>query len=220
MRAPDEYLRLYDIQDAVLKKVNAMETEFYLTGGTALSRGYLKHRYSDDLDFFVSDSPHYALWTERIVQGLQSGGEWKVRLEQREPRYTRLSLGSGELAIKMEFINDVPARVGSPHVESNLGLIDSAENIFANKISALIAREEPKDLADVWGLCTLMNLSIHDALHHAQGKAAGIFPPDVGRILCSVTREDYEVIRWITPPSFDSFQASLARIGESLLLAR
>ena len=60
MRAPDAYLRLYDIQDAVLKKMNAMETEFYLTGGTALSRGYLKHRYSDDLDFFVSDSPHYS----------------------------------------------------------------------------------------------------------------------------------------------------------------
>jgi predicted nucleotidyltransferase component of viral defense system len=27
---------------------------FYLTGGTALSRAYLNHRYSDDLDFFVN----------------------------------------------------------------------------------------------------------------------------------------------------------------------
>jgi len=30
-------------------------TPFYLTGGTALSRGYFNHRYSDDLDLFVNN---------------------------------------------------------------------------------------------------------------------------------------------------------------------
>jgi predicted nucleotidyltransferase component of viral defense system len=45
---------LYPLQDAVLKVINAADTEFYLTGGTASSRGYLNHRFSDDLDFFVN----------------------------------------------------------------------------------------------------------------------------------------------------------------------
>lgn len=47
--------RLYPLQDEVLKIVNDQKTGFYLTGGTALSRGYLHHRLSDDLDFFVND---------------------------------------------------------------------------------------------------------------------------------------------------------------------
>jgi len=31
-----------------------VDDSFYLTGGTALGRHYLKHRYSDDLDLFVN----------------------------------------------------------------------------------------------------------------------------------------------------------------------
>ncbi|MCD4795127.1 MAG: nucleotidyl transferase AbiEii/AbiGii toxin family protein [Bacteroidales bacterium] len=32
---------------------------FYLTGGTALVRFYLNHRYSEDLDFFVNKRKKY-----------------------------------------------------------------------------------------------------------------------------------------------------------------
>ncbi len=42
---------LYPFQDEVLNIINRVETGLYLTGGTAASRGYLDHRYSDDLDF-------------------------------------------------------------------------------------------------------------------------------------------------------------------------
>ncbi|MDR1421550.1 MAG: nucleotidyl transferase AbiEii/AbiGii toxin family protein, partial [Coriobacteriales bacterium] len=34
--------------------VQSCKTPFYLTGGTALSRIYYAHRFSDDLDFFVN----------------------------------------------------------------------------------------------------------------------------------------------------------------------
>ena len=47
--------KLYPFQDRVLKAMSGVETELYLTGGTASSRGYLNHRFSDDLDFFVND---------------------------------------------------------------------------------------------------------------------------------------------------------------------
>ena len=45
---------LYPLQDRVFQVLKALHTPFYLTGGTALSRGYYNHRYSDDLDFFVN----------------------------------------------------------------------------------------------------------------------------------------------------------------------
>jgi hypothetical protein len=37
----------------VLALLRQIETGFYLTGGTAASRGYLNHRFSDDLALFV-----------------------------------------------------------------------------------------------------------------------------------------------------------------------
>lgn len=36
--------RVYSTQDAILGQLASLETDFYLTGGTAASRGYLHHR--------------------------------------------------------------------------------------------------------------------------------------------------------------------------------
>ena len=49
--------QLYPFQELVLRELTAVDSGFYLSGGTALSRGYLDHRFSDDLDFFVDDNP-------------------------------------------------------------------------------------------------------------------------------------------------------------------
>ena len=38
---------LYPLQDRVLGLLREIETGFYLSGGTAASRGYLHHRFSD-----------------------------------------------------------------------------------------------------------------------------------------------------------------------------
>ena len=45
---------LYRFQDLVLKLIMKVDDTFYLTGGTALGRHYLEHRYSDGLDLFVN----------------------------------------------------------------------------------------------------------------------------------------------------------------------
>jgi len=45
---------LYPFQERVLQTLNELETGFYLSGGTAASRGYLDHHFSDDLDLFVN----------------------------------------------------------------------------------------------------------------------------------------------------------------------
>lgn len=42
---------LYPLQDEVLGLVKESGADFYLTGGTALSRCHLHHRYSDSIEF-------------------------------------------------------------------------------------------------------------------------------------------------------------------------
>lgn len=62
--------RLYPLQDGVLRCVEGCKTDFFLTGGTALSRGYYGHRYSDDLDFFVCSDFRFNAQVESVPAGL------------------------------------------------------------------------------------------------------------------------------------------------------
>lgn len=210
---------LYPFQDQVLLRLNQLDTRFYLSGGTAASRGYLHHRFSDDLDLFLNDDPHFGLWSERVIQSLGTHGDWHAAVLLKEERFVRLALNQPNLQLKIELINDVPAHVGQIRIDPLLGRLDSPENILANKITALIDREEPKDLADIWGFCSQMGLALSDALKGAQSKAAGIFPADLARVLYSVNRAGWELVRWIKAPEYDQYERDLQRLAESLLLA-
>ena len=57
---------LYPVQDEALAVAARAETGFYLTGGTALGRIHLRHRYSEDLDLFVNDDDRFPAWADRL----------------------------------------------------------------------------------------------------------------------------------------------------------
>jgi len=59
---------------------------------------------------------------------------------------------------------------------------------------------------------------LQDAITNAQSKAAGVFPADLARVLCSVQRADWEAVRWINAPPVDVFLSQLNELGEKLLL--
>ena len=52
----------------------------------------------------------------------------------------------------------------------------------------------------------------------ARGKAAGIFNADLARALSSVTRDDWELIKWIEPPKPERFINDLMALGEKLVI--
>jgi hypothetical protein len=210
--------RLYPFQDRVLQDLAKVDSDFYLSGGTALSRGYLDHRFSDDLDLFVNDDERFHLWADRCIQTLTSSTRWTCLIDQREDRFIRLAVAQENLSLKIEMINDVPSRIGEPWLHPVLGRIDTAENILANKITAILSREAPKDLADIWGLCCKKKLPIMDAITGAQGKAAGVFPVDLARVLCSATLADWELVRWIEAPEPTGYLHDLDELGKSLIL--
>jgi hypothetical protein len=218
MHRPEFYFDvLYPLQDRVLAGLRDLATDFYLAGGTAASRAYLQHRFSDDLDLFTNDSPQFRLWGERLIDMLAGAPGWRTEILTRETRFVRINVVTSDAALKIELIDDVPAHVGEIVDHPVLGRVDSAENLLANKLTALIDRAEPKDLADVWGFCCRLDLSIARALTDAHSKAAGLFPPDLARVLIGATEEDWRMIRWIRAPDLGVFLADLRRLAEELL---
>jgi hypothetical protein len=154
-----------------------------------------------------------------VIHALSGAKMGDLIVGLREERFFRLTLAIGEVVLKIEMINAVPSRVGAVHDHPILGKLDSAENILANKITALLDREEPKDFADIWGFCQLMGLSLGEAISGTQGKAAGVFPADLARLPCSATMADWEAVRWIQSPRVDKYLVDLNALGEKLLLA-
>jgi len=212
--------RLYPMQDEVLARIAAIDTGFYLSGGTAAARGYLQHRFSDDLDLFVNDDERFGIWSQRVIDALAAGVDWQVEITRRGARFVRVNVAAGGVILKIEMINDVAAHVGEVWVHPVLGRLDSAGNILANKLTAVVDRREPKDLADIWGFCCRMNLSCAAALEGAHSKAAGLFPADVARALLTVTVDDWKLVRWSDAPDAARFIADLTAVGERLLLVR
>jgi predicted nucleotidyltransferase component of viral defense system len=103
---------LYPFQDLLFQSINLVDTEFYLTGGTAASRGYLNHRFSDDLDYFVNDDDRFTIWVERIIQDLIRQSDWKCQITMKEDRFVRSIVSKGDLAMKIEWVNDVTTHAG------------------------------------------------------------------------------------------------------------
>ena len=64
-----------------------------------------------------------------------------------------------------------------------------------------------------------MALPIQEAIVGARGKAAGIFPVDLARVLLSASETDWGLIRWLNPPTPAQFVHDLHNIGESIILS-
>lgn len=166
----------------------------------------------------MNDNDGFSLQADRVIHALSQCSEWAVQVVIRDLRFVRLMVKQGQLELKVEFINDVPSHVGALIQHPQFGRLDSRENILANKVTAALDREEPKDLADIWALCVLGDLSLDRAVHAAGSKAAGVFAPDLARVLASASAADYELIRWRQAPGLDAFCRDLASLAKELLV--
>jgi predicted nucleotidyltransferase component of viral defense system len=162
-----DYTRLYELQDRVLSAVFSVEKEFYLTGGTCLSRFYQEKRYSDDLDFFAQNSPRFSFAIKNIRKSFEQ--EFSFVEEVAAKQFVRLRV---EDLLQVDFVNDIPARYKEVVVTKDGFLIDNVENILSNKLTAVIGRDNPKDVFDIYLICMYYSFSWEKILNSAYEKAS------------------------------------------------
>ena len=161
-----DYKKLYKLQDKVLETVFDTEQLFYLTGGTCLSRFYQEKRYSDDLDFFTNASPRYSFALRNIKIALQKKFTLTVEVESKD--FTRFKIND---LLQLDFVNDISSRYGEVIVTQNGFLIDNIENILSNKLTAVIGRDNPKDIFDIYLISKSYKIDWTDILKSAHEKA-------------------------------------------------
>ncbi len=165
-----DYRKLYQTQDKILLALKPVLSSFYLTGGTALGRFYLNHRYSEDLDFFLNKSDTFHSSIKNIEKVLIS----KFSVLKHESivydDFVRYYIEDEEMVFKIEFVNDIAYRCGVPNIYK-YGFIDTPLNILTNKLTAIVGRDEPKDIFDIYALAQHYMFNWLEVFGEAKNKA-------------------------------------------------
>jgi predicted nucleotidyltransferase component of viral defense system len=144
---------------------------FFLTGGTALAVFYLHHRTSNDLDFFTLDN----IDISEIDFRLKSiWGKDYTKLKESDSFLSLLMKN-----VKIDFIID-PLSFKEERKKTKSGLLlDTINNIYSNKLAAIVSRNEPKDYIDFYFIHQRLQKKSLDGVYKDASRKDAIFddPP-------------------------------------------
>jgi hypothetical protein len=176
--------RLTALQSEVLEAFFKRERGFFLTGGAALAGFHLGHRETHDLDLFT-------------LAGPLTGGVEALRELAREigtgceetrtaPEFRRFVLTRGDESVVVDLVVERAPQLVSDKPSAGSIRLDPPEEIFANKLCALLGRAEVRDLVDVRAL-EGSGLSLERALEAGQQKDGGLTPAQLAWVLSQIS---------------------------------
>jgi predicted nucleotidyltransferase component of viral defense system len=198
-----------------MNTISKCGVRFFLTGGTALSRAYYNHRYSDDLDFFVNDDDDYPAQVKEVFFKLKEDGFfWSPTVDFiSNKNFTSFKVGwdKSKTLLKLDFVNDVASHFGDIIKTGLFDRTDSVTNMLSNKLTALF-RFAAKDVADIREIALHEKVDWRLAINDARQKEAGLEIPIICDILKGMPQSEYETIAWTKKPSWEKFRNDIDRI--------
>jgi len=213
----NRYKELYLFQNKVLSLINRLQTPFYLTGGTALSRYYLFHRYSDDIDLFVNSDNRFKEYVELIEMDIRASA-YRYEVATRANDFVRMNLFNEDSSVllKVDLVNDIEYHFSGLELSDILGRVDNIRNILSNKVSA-IPRLEIKDFVDILYICKKIEFSWKEVIEDAEKKDAWVNPLDLSRYFSTTDISLLKRINWIDNPDFDDIVHGFDQIANDIL---
>jgi len=213
---PSQYYEesLYPLQDGVMNIISRSGTDFFLTGGTALSRAYYNHRYSDDLDFFLIQSNTYDEQLDKVFAMLgEDGYTWDTGKEftRAENFMTFKVKKDDDVLLKLDFVNDLVPHYGDINKTSLFYRTDSIRNMLSNKLSAIF-RYAAKDVADIREIALHETIDWSEIIKEARQKEAGLEFMYISEILTGMPQSEFETIAWVKKPTWEEFSEDINKI--------
>jgi len=154
---------------SLLSKNKPISKAFYLTGGTALAAYYLKHRYSEDLDFFSEneiDIPAINVFLKGIKTAI---GIKEIDFQQSFNR-NLFFLHTGREILKVEFTYFPFNRIGPPDKKDGI-CVNSLTDMAVDKAFTIAQNPRARDFIDLY--CILKdnkNISFEGLIKMARTK--------------------------------------------------
>jgi hypothetical protein len=208
--------KLTALQAEVLDAFFQRERGFFLTGGAALAGFHLRHRTTDDLDLFTPQE----LAIERgrhVLADVAAAVGATLLVRQDAPGFKRLVLTRGSEGVVVDIVKDVGPQLHVEKLEHDHIVLDPADEILANKLTALVGRAEERDLVDVMFL-ERAGYPVDAALPAALAKDGGCTPATLAWLLSEISIPDGVVLpAGVSPPELRAYVAAL--IARLLVLA-
>jgi Nucleotidyl transferase AbiEii toxin, Type IV TA system len=208
--------QLYPLQDKVLKSIEKVNQVFYLTGGTAISRVYLHHRFSDDLDLFVNQSPNFTNYVTQIINQLNADFR-PIKTNILQESFVRVFVAENDTELKVEFIDDVGYHYDGFVETTIFNRTDNWQNILSNKMTAL-SRNEGKDCSDILFMCFKYDFIWEEIINQAQSKDMWVNELAASEIIKRFKQSDLEKVKWIQEPNYNDLLEKLQIISRDILL--
>jgi len=190
-------------------------TDFFLTGGTALSRAYYNHRYSDDLDFFLNNSQTFDEQLDIALDLLKKNGfSWSMEKDYTRAEYfTTIKVRKNtDVLLKLDFVNDLVPNYGEIIKTDIFYRTDSICNMLSNKLSA-IYRYAAKDVVDIREIAiNEKSINWTQAIKDARQKEAGLELVYISEILSGMPKSEFDTIAWTKKPDWEEFRSDIERI--------
>lgn len=214
-----DYRKLYQLQDKFLSWWVELGLPFYLTVGTALSRFYLNHRFSEDLDFFANADDAYNSHISRLYKEIKKRFDVDTEKSLFNKDFTRIFINESGSLLKVELVNDVEIYIGQ-QAEYEFGKIDTPLNILTNKITALVSRDEPKDVFDIIHIALNYSFNWVEMFNYAKTKMV-INEIDIENRINTFPVSLLSTIDWfIEQPAVEYVQRLLGQISADFILGK
>ena len=202
--------KLTAFQREVLDAFFQRERGFFLTGGAALAGFHLGHRTTEDLDLFTLQQPAFER-SRFVLADVAAAVGAMLEIRQDAPGFKRVVLRRRDEGLVVDLVKDVSSQLHAEKLERDHIVVDPADEILANKLTAIVGRAEERDLIDVM-LLERAGYSVEAALPAALAKDGGCTPATLAWLLSEVKIPDgIELPAGVPPAELRAYLAELIR---------
>lgn len=149
-------------------------SDFYLTGGTALSRFYFNHRISDDIDLFTQNQKIDLSLVNSLVLRILNKLNLKIIKQVNTDTFLQyITENQSGKTLKIDFVKEIPVHFGEFRMVGKIR-IDSLENIGSNKVLTIFGRRDTKDFIDLYFILQKTKLKFDHLYNLAIQKDLGL----------------------------------------------
>jgi hypothetical protein len=201
---------LTELQRDVLAGFFRVADGFFLSEGTALAEYYLHHRSSVDLDLFTTSAdalPH----GRRFLEAACTDAGARMEPVREYPGYQEHRTVRGGEVLKIDLVHDTAIQLLVDKPRFGGIVVDSIEDLAANKICTLLGRAEIRDLVDLYFL-DREGYRVPERLGDAQRKEGGVEAATLAWILGEIRLREIPtfLLKPLTPQDLQAFVDRLA----------
>ena len=180
----EPFSSLSSLQRDFLASFFELTDKFFLTGGAALVGAYGLPRRTKDLDLFTLEPDGFRIAHELAREAAAKAGA-ELEALQSFTTFRRYLLRRGNESIEVDLVHELAPQVSPKKNRQGSLIIDPPEEIFANKVCALVGRSEVRDLWDLYQL-TQRGHNILDGIKDASTKDGGVSVESVLMVISSL----------------------------------